>query len=786
MTATRRPTVAARLLDVAIFSAATVAGVGAIERYVDSDRPLQLLALLAIPLLAVMGRFPLVLSNRAGDAVIGFEVSVLVFLVCTYPPAEALAVWSVGMLFEHGLERRPLRVRAFNTSLTITGGALFVVITSDVGHVEPSLAELLVVVGACALYFIYDMLLTATYLALDAGERLASSLAWRALPLGLLCFVAVDTIGYLAVVLQREAPVWTLVLLLLPIATILLAVHAVSRARLSERRLTALFDAAAKAPEWGDHTRLERELVGQAEAVLRHTSAALVTEPAGPGELGCRIDTAVGVRYVVVRRDANAQPFDEDDKKALAALTTLAAAAQDRHRLHEQMAHLAGHDPLTGLANRRVFGDELDRALARPGTVGVAVLFCDLDGFKTVNDRYGHHAGDALLSAAADRIRGCLRPGDLLARLGGDEFAVLLPEVPDESHALRAAAAVHDAFGERFVLGSGQAHVGVSVGVAHAVSGDVGIDVLRNADTAMYRAKSLGKGRTEQFEPLMRVAVLDRLELEEQLRAAIAGNALTVVYQPVINLRTGAVEGFEALSRWTHPTLGVISPDTFIPAAERLGLIRALDDQVLVTAHAQMRLLMRQTGAVLNLSVNIAPSQVGDPRLLERVRELIATEPRMALTLELTEQSLLADDPATIAALRELTDTGARLAVDDFGVGYSSIGYLHRLPVDRVKIDRSLVQDLAVRRSYLLVQGVVAMARAMDLQVIVEGIEDAATAVTLRDLGCDRAQGFFFGRPMPLRAAEALVRLGVAPAWSGSPELTGGQTPQPQGQPSLQ
>jgi EAL domain-containing protein (putative c-di-GMP-specific phosphodiesterase class I) len=333
------------------------------------------------------------------------------------------------------------------------------------------------------------------------------------------------------------------------------------------------------------------------------------------------------------------------------------------------------------------------------------------------------------------------------------------------------AAAIHDAVANRFLLTGGEAQIGVSIGVAFSAATTSGADVLRNADTAMYRAKALGKGRTEQFEPLMRVDLLNRLELEEQLRLAVDARALTVAFQPIVDLSSGVIDGFEALARWTHPTLGSIPPDVFIPMAERLGVIAALDDHILVTAHAQMRRLMQRTGISLTLSVNIAPSQVGDPALLDCVRSLIASEPAMRLILELTEESLLADDPDTLEALRQLTDTGARLAVDDFGVGYSSIGYLHRLPVDRIKIDKSLVQDLAVRRSYLLVQGVVAMARAMDLQVVVEGIEDVHTAVLLRDLGCQRAQGYLFSPPVDLAAAEFLLRQGVTSAWAASPEL---------------
>ena len=763
---------ATRLVDVLVIGSGAVTAAWSIGTQVGAGTP-HLLALVTIALIVVMSRSPLVLNSRAGDAVIGFEVCVLVFLVCLYPPTEALAVWSVGMIIANGTHRMPLRIRLFNTGLTITGGALLVGVVAalrEPGHAV--LVELAIVVLACAVYFGYDVLLTATLLALDAGQPLSAGVQWRTMPLGLACFVAVDTIGYLGVVLERQVSSWMLLLLLVPIGTILLAVRAVSRAHLSEHRLTALFGAAAQAHDWGDEASMEAHLVAKATAVLRHTQAQLRTEPPGPGELGCTIDASgAAPRYLVVCRSGVAEPFDQDDARALEALASLAAGSLDRHRLTHQMARQAGEDPLTGLANRRVFADQLDRALLRRPSVGVAVLFCDLDGFKAVNDRYGHDAGDELLRASADRLRSCLRAGDVLARLGGDEFAVLLPEVTRDADALQVAAAIHDAVANRFLLTGGEAQIGVSIGVAFSAATTSGADVLRNADTAMYRAKALGKGRTEQFEPLMRVDLLNRLELEEQLRLAVDARALTVAFQPIVDLSSGVIDGFEALARWTHPTLGSIPPDVFIPMAERLGVIAALDDHILVTAHAQMRRLMQRTGISLTLSVNIAPSQVGDPALLDCVRSLIASEPAMRLILELTEESLLADDPDTLEALRQLTDTGARLAVDDFGVGYSSIGYLHRLPVDRIKIDKSLVQDLAVRRSYLLVQGVVAMARAMDLQVVVEGIEDVHTAVLLRDLGCQRAQGYLFSPPVDLAAAEFLLRQGVTSAWAASPAL---------------
>ncbi|MEO7745915.1 MAG: GGDEF domain-containing protein [Actinomycetota bacterium] len=495
------------VLDVGLATAAALVVALSVTHQISERGGLHPFSLLAVALLVLMGRYPLVLTNRAGDAVIGFEASVLVFLACSTTLAEALTVWSVGMLIEHLVERRPLRVRVFNASLTITGGALLVAVASLVPHDGPPRAqELAVVLVGCAVYFAYDMLMTATWLALDARQPLSSALQWRTVPLGLVCFVAVDSIGFLASVLERRAPTWTLGLLLVPIVTILLAVDAVSRARLSQQRLSALFQAAAQAPDWSEDADLERTLVDQATSVLRHTTGELRTAPAGPGELGCPL--VIGgreVRQLVVRRAAHAQPFDDDDRRALEALTSIAAASLDRHRLNDEMTHLAGHDSLTGLANRRVFGDRLDQALGPDGaTPGVSVLFCDLDGFKAVNDSLGHHAGDHLLGAVALRLRECLDPDDLIARLGGDEFAVLITDVDSPARALRASEAIQACFVDPFALDGELARVGVSIGVAHASRGASGTDVLRGADTAMYRAKALGKGRTEQFVPRRR------------------------------------------------------------------------------------------------------------------------------------------------------------------------------------------------------------------------------------------------------------------------------------------
>jgi EAL domain-containing protein (putative c-di-GMP-specific phosphodiesterase class I) len=291
--------------------------------------------------------------------------------------------------------------------------------------------------------------------------------------------------------------------------------------------------------------------------------------------------------------------------------------------------------------------------------------------------------------------------------------------------------------------------------------------MVANADTAMYVAKSRGKGTVARFEPSMRSEEIDRLELEDALRHAVRDGLITVQFQPIVELSTGLIDGFEALARWTHPTLGPIGPDRFIPAAERTGLIRQLGLQLLERAHEGGRLLSERAGRPLALGVNLSPMQVTDETLAERVRELRDLHPEVPLVLELTEGMLLGNDLPTVAALSRLRQGGVRLAIDDFGIGYSSVGYLHRLPVDVLKIDKMFVSELHDPRSRALVAGVVAMAHAMNLSVIAEGVEDWDSADAVRDLGCDLAQGYLFSRPLPLAAAADLAAVGsfeLAPA----------------------
>lgn len=701
----------------------------------------------------VISRYPLTLPQRSGDVEIGFEAALLVFLSLTAPPLQAIALWSLAMLGAHGFQRRRLRARLFNLGTTVTGGGLLVWIVS-LGR-QPGVASpraLVTVVVACCVYFGFDLAITVISIAAEEHESVASAMRWRSVLLGLVCFVGVDTVGYLGALLVQGQPPWTLMLLLMPVGAILVAALAVSRSRLAEQRLSGLLEAASQAPDWAGESAFEQALVSQAERILRRSVVELRPTPSGAGEISAVLDLdGRARRHLVARRTLNVNPFNDDDLRALEALTSVAAASLNRRRMTDETTYLARHDALTGLVNRAVFSGLLDQALKpRQRAGGTAVLYCDLDGFKSVNDRLGHQAGDQLLVAVAQRLSRCLRSSDTAARIGGDEFAILVEGLPDPGGPRQLADRILRALEPVFDVDGREVHIRASIGIAYASAQGSGEDLLRQADTAMYRAKARGKGRAAVFEPAMQSEILKRIELEEELRCAVEEHAIELVYQPVVWLADGRIEGFEGLARWNHPTLGQVPPEVFIAVAEQLGLIAALGEQMLALGHAAAVALRDRGGRPYTMGINVSPQQVKDPALLRQVTDLVGSAPDITLVLELTEGALLADDEATAAALMALEAAGAVLAVDDFGVGYSSIGYLYRLPVKIVKIDRSLVKALGEPRGDTLMQGVVAMAQAMGLTVLVEGIEDWVTACRVRELGCSLGQGYLLAAPMSL------------------------------------
>ncbi len=727
--------------------------------------------IVAAALIVVMTQFPLVLSQPWGDVVIGFEAPALVFLTLTSSPGQSLTLWAIAQLISQGMADRKLRHKIFNVGITgASAAALVGIITASRSTVHRgTVGELAVTLAACAAFFLIDLIVTGVSLSLEHSGKPRAAIRWRALPLPLLCFVGIDTLGYLAALLQRHEAQWTLALLLVPVGTILVAVRSINSSRISHDRLSRLFAAAASAPDWGDAATSEAEMVAAVGRVLKNSSAVVRDQPASGEEISTPFEVrGQARRYVVAWRNDIRKGFDDDDRRALETLVGVAAASINRRALADEMTHLARHDPLTGLANRTVFTDRLDHALElrrdrAHADKQVGILYCDLDGFKAVNDRRGHDVGDGLLSAVADRIAACLRPGDTAARLGGDEFAVLLEQAEPDG-AEHVAERLLRQLSAPFEIGGRDISVTCSVGIAYVTDELRAVDVMRHADTAMYRAKAGGRDRYEVFQPAMQRDNLRRLRLEDALREAVRDREFTIAYQPIVDLPTGRLTGYEALARWSHPELGTVTPDVFIPLAERLGLISEIGLHILEHAHTGAALLQSKLGRPIDLSVNLSPLQIADPQLLSRVRTCVSRAPQVQLVLELTEMSLLADDQGTMDLLHDLVAAGAALAVDDFGTGYSSIAYLHRLPVSIVKIDRSFTRDLASARSAPLVRGVIAMAQAMNLNVVAEGIEDQATAEMLQAMGAHRGQGFLWSRPLPLNQAIDALALEVSPA----------------------
>jgi diguanylate cyclase (GGDEF)-like protein/PAS domain S-box-containing protein len=437
-------------------------------------------------------------------------------------------------------------------------------------------------------------------------------------------------------------------------------------------------------------------------------------------------------------------------------------------------------DPLTGLPNRLLFTDRLGRLIKlgkRRKDYLFAVLFLDLDGFKMINDSLGHLVGDQLLVGVASRLEKCLRATDtvarlgegyIVARMGGDEFTVLLDDLKDPADAKQAAERLMKAVTTPFMLDGKEVFTSISIGIALSTpSYEHAEEILRDADTAMYRAKSLGKARYEIFDADMRASVVARLQLEMDLRRALEHGEFHNVYQPIVSLAAGQIVGFEALLRWAHPTRGQLGPEEFIAVAEETGLIRDLGWWNLREACRQMTEWRADYNAYsqLTMSVNLSPKQFLQPNLVDDIRSLLLELklPPQALKLELTESTVMGDPSTAIEMLQQIKELGISLAIDDFGTGYSSLSYLHRFPLDTLKIDRSFISSIGNGEETEIARTILPMASNLHLDVVAEGVETIEQLLLLKKLHCKYGQGFYFSKP--LSAEEAGSLLAEQPTW---------------------
>jgi diguanylate cyclase (GGDEF)-like protein/PAS domain S-box-containing protein len=452
----------------------------------------------------------------------------------------------------------------------------------------------------------------------------------------------------------------------------------------------------------------------------------------------------------------------KDDAGAITGVSVIARDITQRQQLEEQLVRQALHDPLTGLANRALFTDRLEHALARGPASGVtvAILVIDLDGFKDINDSLGHDAGDDLLTIAGMRLQGHARPGDTVARLGGDEFGVLLEDVVD-AEAVRSAEALLEGLATPIVLRDRDLTPTASIGIAIA-AGEDAETLLRNADTAMYAAKRQGKSRYALFEPAMHSTVLERLDLAADLSRAVEKGQLHLCYEPQISLTSGQICCLEALVRWRHPTRGEVPPGEFIPLAEETGMILPIGQWVLREACRQVKAWRERwpAPAPLSIAVNLSARQLQHPGIVDEVHAALAAvglDPQ-SLVLEITETAIMEQLDAAITILTVLRRLGVRLALDDFGTGYSSLSYLQRLPVDILKIDRSFVAGVAKStEDSALARGILTLGQTLGLETVAEGIETTEQLAALRELGCQLGQGYYFARPLDPAAVDALL-----------------------------
>ncbi|UMG93550.1 EAL domain-containing protein [Nocardioides sp. TF02-7] len=757
----RFPTSRSWWFDLAVFAAglavlvATLAGVAR-----DGFEP-SLLGALGVPLIVLVARFPMVIDSRDGGIEVGFDSCILMFLLCTLDAHDALLVWSVGVILTQLLTGKRWTSKVFNIGVGIAAGGLAsTVLTAVRGDTLTTPRELGAVLLAASAYFATDYVTSAVSVAIDSATPVQRHLLQRGTLIAVAGFVPFDTLGYLGAVVHRSAPEWMLVLLAVPLVTLLVATWGVNRSRENARRLNVLFAAAVRAQTLDDQGEVLDALAEDARELLHLKRVHVRPTPPGRNEVGAEVHGGTVPLWVVAKALDRARSTVTADEEALRALAAVASDALARLALTREMVHVARHDPLTDLPNRGILLDRLTDALAaarRDGT-GVALLFVDLDMFKPVNDRFGHAAGDTVLVELAGRLRSCVRSTDTVARLGGDEFAVLFEDAdPRRVHQVwdRLLRAV-----QAGVVVSGEpVRLGASAGIAYAEPGDRATDLLRKADLAMYEAKARGKARVVEYEDAIGHSRLERLALVEDLRDAVAAEQIEVVYQPVVEAGTGRIIGAEALARWQRDG-SPVAPDVFIKVAEETDLIVDLGEVVLARVAADAVTLRSRVAGDFLMGANISARQLSDPSFVDTVRRTTQRMGDVGLVLEITERQGIEIDATVLASMHAVAAMGVQIAIDDFGTGFSSISYLHDLPVHFIKADASLSQGIDTdERAAALLRSVTLMGRSLGLGVVVEGIERESQLAVLRaDTDGLLAQGYLLHRPMPLADLLTVLR----------------------------
>lgn len=708
------------------------------------------LVALSMVVLSVMSLSPVVFDWKGESGTVSFTEVFFAMLVMTSPPAAAITVMMFDVLFVNAFQRRPLQQQTFNVGLIALSASSALGVTWLVAGglpVDPSWRGIAgALAGAATLY-------VGSAVGVRAVVAVSGGLSFRSLFAGmtrieLMILSSSASMGVLTGLASRATSLST-VFVIPPLAVIALVLKQHARAVQSRQQLTHLLDTAAAASQSTSIAGVQDTLVEAACMLLHTADARIQIGPPADDEVGSLIQSDESALWLVTR-PRSGRGARAEDQALLDGLAHIGAGALWAAELLERVRHQAFHDTLTGLPNRLLFEDRVNQALKGSDHHAVGVLFVNLDLFKRVNDSLGHGPADTLLQQVAERLQETLRPSDSAARVGGDEFAVLLTET-DARSALEAARWVNDAMRRRFIVQDQELVVTASVGVA--LSPEDGTDcasLLRSADLAMHDAKVAGRDTARRL--LAGARGRGGMAFEAELRRALSHDELWVAYQPQIDLASRRIVGTEALVRWAHPTRGQLRPDQFLPLAEELGLIEAIDEWVLAQTCRQTMAWRASRVPDLRASVNISGGLLrsGTLRDLVLTRLRLTGLPTTALEIEVTEKVAVTEGEEALQSLVELRELGVRVAIDDFGTGYSSLSRLRTMPFDIVKIDQSFVREIVDRQSAVpLVTSAISMAHGLGLQTVAEGIETPQQLAFLTDKGCDIGQGYLFGRPVP-------------------------------------